>query len=72
MCHPAQLRVLLAVFFSVISLATPATAQDQTLQLNQPIERRLGPGETHTFTITLEENTHPTVDVRVLKLSGSR
>ena len=57
MCHPAQLRVLLAALFSINYLATPATAQTQTLQLNQPIERRLGPGETHSFTITLEENT---------------
>ena len=57
MCHPAQLRVLLATFFCVLCLATSATAQDQTLQLNQPIDRKLGPGETHNFTITLEENT---------------
>jgi hypothetical protein len=55
MFHPAQLRVLLAALFCVTCLASAASAQD-TLQLNQPIERRLGPGETHTFTITLAEN----------------
>ena len=57
MRHPAQLRVLLATFFCVICLATKATAQDRTLQLNQPIERKLGPSDSHTFTVTLEENT---------------
>jgi hypothetical protein len=57
MCHPAQLRVLLATFFCVICLATAVTAQDRTLQLNQPIERKLGPGDSHHYTITLEENT---------------
>ena len=57
MRHPAQLRVLLAAFFCVICLATAAPAQDQTLQLNSPIDRKLGPGETHNYTITLEENS---------------
>ena len=57
MRHPAQSRVLLVAFSCVICLATANAAQDQTLQLNQPIERKLGPGETHNFTITLEENT---------------
>ncbi|MCA1577205.1 MAG: PPC domain-containing protein [Acidobacteria bacterium] len=57
MCHPAQLRVLLAAFFCVFCLATAATAQDRTLQLNQSIERKLGPSDSHSYTVTLEENT---------------
>lgn len=57
MCHPAQIRVLLATFFCVVCLATTVAAQDQTLQLNTPIERKLGPSDSHNYTITLEENT---------------
>ena len=56
MYHPARLCVLLAALFCVIYLATSAAAQDQTLQLNQPIGRKLGLNETHTYTVTLEEN----------------
>lgn len=57
MRHPAQPRALLAASFCVICLATAVAAQNQTLQLNTPIERKLGPAETHNFTLTLEENT---------------
>jgi hypothetical protein len=57
MRHPAQLSALLASFFCVICLATSTAAQDQTLQLNQAVDRKLGPGETHNFTIDLEENS---------------
>jgi len=53
----AQPRALLAVsFFVICCLATTAAAQDQTLQLNTPIDHQLAPNESHTYTVTLEEN----------------
>lgn len=52
-----QLRALFVAFFLLCCLLTAvANAQDQALQLGTPIERQLGPGQTHSFTITLDEN----------------
>jgi hypothetical protein len=52
-----QLRALLAASF-ICLLTVTAVAQNQTLQLGNPIERQLAGGETHTYTLTLEENTY--------------
>src|SRR5690242_5180364 len=49
-----KLSVLLLV---LISVSLTANAQGQTLQLGTPIERTLGPGPSHEFRITLEENS---------------
>src|SRR5262245_55651979 len=35
----------------------------QTLQLNTPIERTIGPGQTHTYQITADENTYVQITV---------
>ena len=52
-----HLRALLAASFHICCLLTViATAQDQTLQVGTPIDRQLGPGQSHTFSVTLEEN----------------
>lgn len=52
-----RLRALLAASFSICFLLTINTAaQDQQLQLGTPIERELSSGQTHTYTIALEEN----------------
>jgi hypothetical protein len=57
MRQKAQPRALLAVsFFVICCLATTAAAQDQPLQLNTPIDQQLAPNESHTYTLTLEEN----------------
>ena len=52
-----QLRALLAASF-ICLLTVTAVAQNQTLQVGTPIERQLAGGETHTYTVTLEENTY--------------
>ena len=49
-------QLLAASFLTCCLLTVVANAQDQALQLGTSIERELGPGQTHTFTITLEEN----------------
>ena len=52
-----RLRVLLLLPF-LICISLTAHAQGPTqLQLNAPVERMLAPGQTHEFTVTLEENT---------------
>lgn len=52
-----HLRALLAASFYLFSLlAANATAQDQTLQVGNPIERQLAAGQTHTFSVKLDEN----------------
>lgn len=51
-----QLRALLAASFLLCVLTVVATAQEQNLQLGTPVERQLGPGQAHTYTVTLEEN----------------
>jgi uncharacterized DUF497 family protein len=57
MHQPSQLKALLASSFLLCSLLTAsAIAQEQTLQLGTPVDRQLGASETHTFTVTLEEN----------------
>ncbi len=54
-----HLRALLAASFYICCLLTVvATAQDQTLQLGTPIDRQLSAGQSHTFSVTLEENTY--------------
>ena len=51
-----RLRVLLLLPF-LICTSLPAHGQNPTpLQTNAPVERTLGPGQTHEFTVTLEEN----------------
>jgi hypothetical protein len=53
-----HLRALLSASFLICCLLTVvATAQDQTLQIGNPLERQLKPGQAHTFTVNLEENT---------------
>jgi len=53
-----QLRALLAASFHLCCLLTvTAIAQNQTLQLGSPIEREIATGQTHTYTVTAEENT---------------
>ena len=53
-----HLRALLAASFHICCLLTIiANAQDQTLQLGTPIDRQLGSGQSHTFNVTLEQNT---------------
>src|SRR5690349_5893553 len=51
---------LLFVAFSLICclLTTTAKAQDQTLQLGTAIERQIANQQSHTFTVTLEENQY--------------
>jgi hypothetical protein len=52
-----QLRALLAASFLICFLLTPsATAQDQTLQVGTPLDRQLAGGQSHTFSISVEEN----------------
>ena len=54
-----HLRALFAASFYICCLLTVvATAQDQTLQLGTPIDRKLSAGQSHTFSVTLEENTY--------------
>lgn len=52
-----QLRPLLAAAFLICLLTTIATAQDQTLRIGTTLERQLGARQTHTYTVTLDENT---------------
>src|SRR5256885_7588736 len=53
-----------ALILLCASLTVTATAQTTTaLQLNTPIERTLGRGQIHTFTVDLEENTYVQVMV---------
>ncbi len=51
-----KLRALLLVFCLFYSPLT-ATAQNASLQLGTPVERQLGPGQVHEFTVNLEENS---------------
>jgi hypothetical protein len=54
--------LILVSFFTC--LAITANAQGPaTLQLGTPIERALGPGQVHEFTVKLEENTYIQVGV---------
>ena len=50
-----RLRALLLLPL-LICASLPAHAQTP-LQVNTPLDRTLGPGQTHDFTVTLEENT---------------
>lgn len=53
-----HLRALLAASFHICCLLTViAAAQDQTLQVGTPIERQLGAGQSHAYSLTLDENT---------------
>lgn len=51
-----RLRALLLLPFLIIPSLT-AHAQSPTQLTNTPVERTLAPGQTHEFTVTLEENT---------------
>lgn len=54
--------LILVSFFTCF--ATTANAQGPTtLQVGTPIERALGPGQVHEFTVKLEENTYMQVSV---------
>ena len=50
-----RLRALLLLPF-LICASLPAHAQQTPLQVNTPIDRTIGPGQTHEFTVALEEN----------------
>lgn len=65
-----RLRALLAASFLISFLTTIATAQEQSLQLGAPVERQIAGHETHTYTVTLEENqfVHVVVDQRGIDL----
>jgi len=53
------MRQILAASLLISCLpAVVAYAQDQALQLGTAIERQLGPGQAHTFTITLEKDQY--------------
>lgn len=55
----SNIRALLAAsFYLCFLLAVNATAQDQTLQVGSPIERQLAGGQTHTFSVRLDENAY--------------
>lgn len=70
MRQPGQLRALLAASFFLCLLTNTALAQLQnkgrtmsvsegpTLKLGTPVERKLGPTEAHTYSVTLEENMY--------------
>jgi len=48
-----------ALILAFVFICAPLVAQTTTtLQLGTPIERTLGPGQVHTFTVDLEENTY--------------
>ena len=49
-----KLRALILVFLT--SSAITGNAQGPTLQLGTPLERSLGPGQVHEFTVKVEEN----------------
>ena len=52
-----RVRALLLLPF-LIGVSLTVLAQGPTqLQTNAPVERQLGPGQTHEFTVTLEENS---------------
>ena len=51
-----KLRVLI-LFPLLICSVLPAIQAQTTLQLGSPIERTLGPGQVHEFTVKLEENS---------------
>ena len=53
-----HLRALLAASLHICLLTVIAAAQDQTLQLGTTIDRQLASGQSHTFTVILEENTY--------------
>lgn len=50
-----KLRALLLPLLACVFLTANAQGP-KTLQLNMPIDRKLGPGQTDEFTVTLEEN----------------
>jgi len=62
MRQPGQLNALLAAFFCVL-LTITTFAQETTLQLGTPVGRKLGPNDTHAYSITLEENNYVQVVV---------
>lgn len=47
---------LLAASFVIFLLTTVSSAQEQALQIGTAVERQLAPGQTSTFTISLQEN----------------
>jgi hypothetical protein len=54
-----KLRALILVPFLIcFPLAVTAQTQTTALQLGTPIERQLGPGQVHEFTVNLEENSY--------------
>ncbi len=78
MRQPGQLRALLAASLCTCLLATTVCAQretvvfargettvtqGQTLRVGTPVERELGPGQAHSYSLTLEENTYVQVVV---------
>jgi hypothetical protein len=59
-----HVRAVLAASFHICCLLTIiANAQDQTLQVGTPIERQLGSGQSHNYSVTLEENMFIQVSV---------
>ena len=53
-----HLRALLAASLHICLLTVVAAAQDQTLQVGITLDRQLASGQSHTFSVTLEENTY--------------
>ena len=51
-----KLRALILVCFVSSPLAATAQKATGTLQPGTPVERQLGPGQTHDFVVNLEEN----------------
>lgn len=51
-----RLRALLAASFLICFLTTVVFPQEQSLQLGTPVERQIAGHESHTYTVTLEEN----------------
>jgi hypothetical protein len=53
-----RLRVLFLLPLLVCASFTALAQGPTSLQMGTPIERTLGPGQTHEFTVTLEENSY--------------
>ena len=51
-----RVRALLLLPFLICAWLTAHAQGPTPLQANAPVERSLGPGQTHEFTVTLEEN----------------
>ena len=51
-----RVRALLLLPFLICASLTAHAQGPTLLQANAPVERTLGPGQTHEFTVTLEEN----------------